>query len=188
MEEHKKYNLIPNSTQLPNILLDKIIPLIPEAEARCLIYICRRTFGFQKESDRISFSQFMEGIKDRRGVVLAYGTGLSRQSVSQGLKNLVRAGVVISTKNSRGNFYKINLEMPVDKVVNLVDQSRRLTKSGLKNRPKSVYLVDTQNQGNKEKPSISKNLGPPVDNRPEFLMLRAALTDKFSLKTTNQKP
>jgi len=187
MEEHKKYNLIPNSTQLPNILLDKIIPLIPEAEARCLIYICRRTFGFQKESDRISFSQFMEGIKDRRGVVLDYGTGLSRQSVSQGLKNLVRAGAVISIKNSKGNFYKINLEMAVDKVVNLVDQSRKLTKSGLKNRPKSVYLVDTQNQGNKEKPSIRGSTDPPVDNRPEFLRLRADLTDKLLLKNTNQK-
>lgn len=77
--------------------------------------------------------------------------------------------------------------MAVDKVVNLVDQSRKLTKSGLKNRPKSVYLVDTQNQGNKEKPSTRQSGDPPVDNRPEFLRLRAGLADRLSLKTTNQK-
>ena len=154
MDEHKTTPLIPNSTQLPNILLDKVIPLIPESEARCLIYICRRTFGFHKESDRISFSQFIDGIKDRRGTVLDYGTGLSRQSVASGLKNLIRAEAISVSKNNRGNFYKINLHMDVDKVVNLIDQSRRLTKSGLKNRPKSVYKLDTQNLGKKEKPSI----------------------------------
>jgi len=164
MEEHK-INLIPNSTQLPNILLDKVVPLIPEAEARCLIYICRRTFGFHKESDRISFSQFIQGIKDRRGNVLDYGTGLSRQSVAQGLRSLVAAELIFVTKNSRGNFYRINLTIDVDKVVKLIDQSRKLTKSVLANRPKQVYLLDTQNLGKKEKSSIRD----PVDNFREKL-------------------
>lgn len=186
MEDHKIQNLIPNSTQLPNLILDKVIPRVPEPEARCLLYICRRTFGFQKESDRISFSQFIEGIRDRRGNILDFGTGLSRQSVSAGLKNLVRAGAIAVIQNSKGNFYKINLNMDVDKVVNVVDQSRKLTKSGLRNRPKAVYDVDTQNQGNKGKPSLGKSNDPPVDNRPEFLRLRAEITDKFSLKI-NQK-
>ncbi len=156
MDDHK-LNLIPNSTQLPNLILDLVIPLIPESEARCLIYICRRTFGFHKESDRISFSQFIEGIKDRRGNVLDYGTGLSRQSVASGLKNLANAQAVIVSKSGKGNFYKINLHMDVEKVVNLIDQSRKLTKISLKNRPKSVYKLDTQNLGKKEKQSIAEN-------------------------------
>ena len=160
MDEKNKHNLIPNSTPLPNIILDKVIPLIPDAEARCLIYICRRTFGFQKESDRISFSQFIGGIKDRRGIVLDYGTGLSRQSVASGLKNLIKAEAIAVSKSNKGNFYKINLHMDVDKVVNLIDQSRKLTKSSLKNRPKSVYELDTQNLGKKEKASIRE----AVDN------------------------
>lgn len=50
--------------------------------------------------------------------------------------------------------------MDVDKVVNLIDQSRKLTKNSLKNRPISVYKVDTQNLGNKEKQSIRD----PVNN------------------------
>lgn len=154
MEEHKTTNLIPNSTQLPNLILDLVIPLIPESEARCLIYICRRTFGFHKGSDRISFSQFMDGIKDRRGNVLDYGTGLSRQAVAVALKNLTQAEAIRVLKSKRGNTYEINLHMDVDKVVNLIDQSRKLTKSSLKNRPRMVYKVDTQNLGKKEKQSI----------------------------------
>lgn len=160
MQENKILNLIPNSTQLPNLILDLVVPLIPESEARCLIYICRRTFGFHKGSDRISFSQFMDGIKDRRGNVLDYGTGLSRQAVAVGLKNLTQSGAVRVMKSKKGNVYEINLHMDVDNVVNLIDQSRKLTKSSLKNRQQSVYKVDTQNLGNKEKQSIRD----PVEN------------------------
>ncbi len=174
MDENKTTPLIPNSTQLPNIILDKVLPLIPESEARCLIYICRRTFGFHKEADRISFSQFMDGIKDRRGNVLDYGTGLSRQSVASGLKNLAKAEAVMVSKNRNGNVYKINLHMDVDKVVNLIDQSRELTKIGLKNRPKAVYKLDTQNLGNKEKSSLRY----PVDN---FKKITRELVSKMSI-------
>ena len=96
----------------------------------------------------------MGGIKDRRGQILDYGTGLSRQAVSVALRTLVSAEAVRVAKSRKGNLYQINLHMDVDKVVNLVDQSRKLTRSGLRNRPKPVYQVDTQNLGNKEKPSI----------------------------------
>jgi hypothetical protein len=85
------------------------------------------------------------------------------------------AGVVLVNKNKGGNFYKINLHMDVDKVVNLVDQSRRLTKSSLKNRPKSVYQVDTQNLGKKEKSSIRD----PVNNLSTDLK---ELTKKMTIK------
>jgi hypothetical protein len=176
--EEQKTPFIPNSTQLPNIILDKVFPLIPEAEARCLIYICRRTFGFHKGTDRISFSQFMDGIKDRRGVVLDYGTGLSRQAVAVALKNLAKADAIKVLKSRSGNIYEINLLMDVDKVVNLVDQSRELTRIGLRNRPKAVYQVDTQNLGKKEKSSISKNSGPPVDN---FAELTRELAHKMTI-------
>jgi len=102
----------------------------------------------------------MDGIKDRRGNVLDYGTGLSRQAVAVGLKNLAQSGAVRVMKSKKGNVYEINLHMDVDNVVNLIDQSRKLTKSSLKNRQRSVYKVDTQNLGNKEKQSIRD----PVEN------------------------
>lgn len=184
-----KKNLIPNSTQIPNVILDILLPRLSASEGKCILYICRRTFGFHKESDRISFSQFVGGIKDRYGKVLDYGTGLVRASVTQALKNLVRAeAVTLVRKTSKGNCYQINLNMDVDKVVQKLDQSRKQTRSSPKNEPKVVQNMDPQNLGNPVKQSIRGSNDPPVDNRPEFLMLRAALTDKFSLKTTNQNP
>lgn len=174
MDEHKTTSFIPNSTQLPNILLDKVIPLIPEAEARCLLYICRRTFGFHKDADRISFSQFMDGIKDRRGNVLDYGAGLARASVAKGLKSLNEAGAISIRGTTKGNYYQINLHMDVEKVVQVVNQSAGRTKSGSGSRPKSVQVVNTQNLGKKEKPSIRD----PVDN---LGVLKRELTQKMSL-------
>ncbi len=173
-------SLIPNSTQLPNILLDKVIPLIPEAEARCLVYICRRTFGFHKEADRISFSQFIEGIKDRRGNVLDYGTGLARASVAKGLKCLAEAGAITIRKSTKGNYYQINLHMDVEKVVQLVNQFKGYAKRGSATRPKSVQLLNTQNLGKKEKPSIRD----PVDN---FSVMTQELVRKMTINKYNHQ-
>jgi len=148
--ENKK--LIPNSTQIPNIILDLLLPDLPEAEARCLLYICRRTYGFHKDEDRISFSQFLNGIKDKKGKVLDKGCGLkARASVCEGLKNLKKAGAIFVRKDSRGNFYKINLEMDTDKVVQEIDRFRKQTASSSRNRPKQVRLLNLQKKGNKEK-------------------------------------
>lgn len=159
MDDHK-LNLIPNSTQIPNVILDLIIPRISEIEGRCLLYICRRTFGFHKESDRISFSQFIDGIKDRRGVVLDYGAGIARSSVAKGLKHLVEAEAIRIRKTTMGNYYQINLHMDVEKVVRLTNQFAGRTENGSWRVPKSVRRANTQNLGNKEKQSIREN----VDN------------------------
>ena len=145
---------MPNTTQLPNIVLDLIIPRLPEAEARCLLYICRRTYGFHREEDKISFTQFINGITSRDGKVLDYGTGLSRQSVSVALKHLAVAGIISVVKSKLTNTYKINLSMNVNEVVKRVDQSRKLTASSLASRPKQVKLLDLQKKGKKEKDGL----------------------------------
>lgn len=136
--------LIPNSTQIPNVILDYIMPRIPLAESMCLLYICRRTFGFHKDEDRISFTQFIDGIKSRDGKVLDNGTGLVRQSVSMALKTLEYSGAIIIGRNTSGNKYKINLDMDVEEVVQKIDQYRKQTAISLKNRPKQVKLLYLQ--------------------------------------------
>ena len=158
--DEQKHNLIPNSSQIPNVILDLVLPRISEAEARCLLYICRRTFGFHKDEDNISFSQFENGIKTSQGRRLDYGTGLSRPSVNAALQNLIKVGVIFVQQRSKGNRYKLNLHMDVDKVVNEINQLRGLTRSGKASLPKVVKQVNTQNLVKKEKPSIRD----PVDN------------------------
>jgi len=136
--------LIPNSTQTPNILSDFLMPNSSDAEWKCVSYICRRTFGFHKDEDRISLSQFIHGLKTRDGKVLDEGTGLSKQSVASALKALAYAGAILVKKDNQGNYYQINLSMDIHKVVKKLDQSRILTASGLKNRPKQGKIFDTQ--------------------------------------------
>lgn len=146
--------LIPNSTQIPNVILDCVNPQLPDPEAKCLMYICRRTFGFHKAQDRISFTQFEKGIKDKDGKQLDYGTGLTRPSVAKALRNLIESGAIKKVESSKGNSYEINLEMECSQVVNRVNQLTALTKSGKPDLPKVVNQVNTQSiretKGNKD--------------------------------------
>jgi hypothetical protein len=140
--------LIPNSTQIPNIVSDFIFPRIPEAEMKCFFYICRRTFGFHKEMDRISLTQFIEGLhnKDKK---FDLGTGLARASVVSALKNLVNSGLVEVVKTRAGNYYKINLlifdnQDPIktaDQVIKKLLESREKSKTEQKNKPKQRRLL-----------------------------------------------
>jgi len=126
MLEVKRRLLIPNTTQVPNLILDLVIPRISEGEARCLLYICRRTLGFHKEEDRISFSQFENGIKSSQGRILDFGTGLSRPAINRALRNLRAAGAICIQQRTRGNRYSLNLNIDVEKVVNEVNRLRTL--------------------------------------------------------------
>lgn len=146
--------LIPNSTQIPNIILDFITPNISEAECKCLLYICRRTYGFRKELDRISLSQFVDGIKNKDGFVLDSGSGITRPAVVEALRNLIGSGLVEVIRTGRGNYYKINLNLNIEnkadnEVVKKVNQLRKLTKSSKASKPKQVKLLNLQKKGNK---------------------------------------
>ena len=142
--------LIPNSTQIPNVLLDIIIPQANESEAKCLLYICRRTYGFHKERDRISYSQFIDGIKNKDGKRLDHGAGVARASVNIALKNLTASGLIKMIPTKAGNFYEINIDLDdFEVVVQNLNQFRIKTKSGSENRPKQVHLLNLQKKGNK---------------------------------------
>lgn len=147
--------LKPNSTQVPNVILDKLMYRLPDAEFRVVIYICRRTYGFQRESDQISFSQFVDGIVKRDGTRLDGGCGLSKMSVSKALNSLVEWGLIIKQENSKGNIYKINLDVDLLQVVKLLDRSTTYTKSGKGTIPEVVKVVDTQKKVSKESQNLS---------------------------------
>ena len=80
----------PTTTDTPNDLFDVILPRIDSlAELKCVLYVIRRTFGFDKRMDRISLSQFEDGIVTRTGKRLDFGTGLTRRSIINGLRKAV---------------------------------------------------------------------------------------------------
>ena len=82
----------------------------------------------------------------------------------EALKNLKGSGLVIVTKDNRGNHYELNSELLGDKyvenvVVKKINQLRKLTRIGKESKPKQVKIFNLQYKGNKgNKDSIIKNL------------------------------
>jgi hypothetical protein len=108
--------LIPNSTQIPDIILDHWMADLSGAELKVLLYVARRTYGFGKESDNISLNQMAEGIKRRDGSSLDHGTGLSRSGVKSACNGLIQRGLLVRVNNrSEGgqeceeSTYRLNL-------------------------------------------------------------------------------
>jgi Bacteriophage replication protein O len=84
----------PNTTQIPNEVFDTLMPHLSGGELKVLLYICRRTFGFRKDSDSISLTQIAHGITTKAGRVLDQGTGLSKRQVQRALRVLESRNVI----------------------------------------------------------------------------------------------
>lgn len=137
----------PNHTQIPNDYLDMFMPHLTGAEWKCLCYIARRTFGFQKRADQIAFSQFENGITTKDGKVLDYGTGLSRPKISESLQRLIEVGLLESKDKGNSKEYLLVKKLNQSEVV------KKLNQTGKESLPKVVKKLNIQK---KEKESIQK--------------------------------
>jgi hypothetical protein len=88
----------PTTTPVPDEVFDVLMPQLSGAELKVLLYICRRTFGFKKESDSISLHQIAHGITTRDGRVLDGGTGLCIPSVTAAVQSLEEKGIIVREK------------------------------------------------------------------------------------------
>lgn len=85
----------PRYTQVPDEIFDELLPDLTGAELKTLMYVVRRTFGFKKDSDHISLSQLVSGIKTKDGRILDRGTGLHKDSVIAATRSLTKKGILI---------------------------------------------------------------------------------------------
>jgi phage replication O-like protein O len=105
----------PNTTQIPNEVFDTLMPHLSGGELKVLLYICRRTFGFRKDSDSISLTQIAHGITTKAGRVLDQGTGLSKRHVINALKVLEKRNIITVTRKvdetglNEVNTYSLNM-------------------------------------------------------------------------------
>lgn len=98
--------LIPNTCQVPNVVLDKVIPRLPAGAVRVLLAIVRFTYGFGKASDRISYGQ------------LSKATRLSRRQVIHAVKALGNLINVVQGAKGRGaNEYSLNLNIATGRLL-----------------------------------------------------------------------
>jgi hypothetical protein len=90
----------PNTTPVPDVLFDELLLRLDNAELRVLLYIIRRTYGFKRSTDDIAISQMVDGIRKKDGTVLDRGTGMSKGSVTRGLRGLLEKGVIVARRNT----------------------------------------------------------------------------------------
>ncbi|MCD6352498.1 MAG: replication protein [Armatimonadetes bacterium] len=105
----------PHYTQVPDEAFDELMARLTPAEFKVMMYIIRRTFGFKKNSDAISLSQLVSGLRTRDGRVLDHGTGLSKSGVVKAIKGLLRKNVIRAVRRPTGphtyeaTLYALNL-------------------------------------------------------------------------------
>ena len=102
----------PNYTQIPNVYFDEIMQTLNQTENIVFLVIMRKTFGWHKKRDKISYSQIMSlsGIK-------------SRTTVSTALKGLLEKGLIETQKAGQLISYTVSINEPVQKI----DQSKFCT-------------------------------------------------------------
>ena len=88
----------PSYTQVPDQLFDELLPILSGGELKVLLYVCRRTFGFKRESDNISLNQMLNGITKEDGTQLDRGAGLSRATLLRALKSLQDKEILIAER------------------------------------------------------------------------------------------
>lgn len=90
----------PSYTQVPDQLFDELLPILSGGELKVLLYVCRRTFGFKRESDNISLNQMLNGITKGDGTQLDLGVGLSRPTLLRALKSLQEKDILIAERQA----------------------------------------------------------------------------------------
>lgn len=151
----------PNYTQLPNVVLDSAKDL-KEGELRVMLLMCRETFGWHRDTARLSITriQTLTGMS-RQGVVTALDLLMEREWISR------------SDPTQSGYLYMLSVnevDTPNEQVVNLVDQQ-------------VVNLVDPSKESIKEKNSVSKDtvLAPKIDYDALLTAIPVALKVKGTL-------
>jgi len=142
----------PRYTQTPNLFLDEHLPEMGHAETKVVLAVIRKTFGWHKDEDRISVSQFEEL------------TGLSRQGVQNGIKDAMQRGVLGRVEEGQGYRYYLvvnEVEHPDDEVCNEVERGMQRSRTEVCNE------VETQKKGKETNPKESERAPAREDEQSE---------------------
>ncbi len=96
----------PTTTATPDEIFEEWVHVLRHAELLALLYVVRRTLGFKKVEDSISYTQFLDGITTREGKVLDRGCGIkSRGTLAAALRRLEELRLIRSYKaqDARGD-------------------------------------------------------------------------------------
>lgn len=153
MENHKFRGFrSPNTTPIPDELFDELMADLSGAELKVLLYICRRTFGFKKESDNISLNQMLRGITKKDNTRLDGGVGLSKPTLLRALRTLIQKKIILAEQRvseEKGNEptnYRLHLFDPLGKKMNQGEDQKFTKPLVKKNHPQDTVLQQTGRQ------------------------------------------
>ena len=92
-----------NWSKLPHVLIDCLADISSQAELKVVLYILRHTWGFSEFGvpKRITLDEFQCGRKQRDGSRIDAGTGLSRNSVRDGIQRAIADGFIVQIPDER---------------------------------------------------------------------------------------
>lgn len=147
------------------------------SEFKVLWYILRHTYGWQKNSDFISYNQFKYGIKRKDGKWADKGTGLSFPSIKKAIDGLIEKGFIEAEKkrNKEGR-QGITQYRPRLKKIESGNPRLKKAESIKLNQETLVTIVNSQQSLNNNK-EVSDPGGP----------LAKILLKKFRLRETEKE-
>ena len=140
---------IPNAFQIPNSVIDELLAKLTCAELKCYLFVVRKTKGWNKESDSISVSQFMEV------------TGLSNRSVITACESLVEMGLLERSGGERKlNTYSVKAFdfSETGEKSSSVKSGENFSETGEKSSSDLVKKVHTQNNNKNTIQNTNTNL------------------------------
>lgn len=82
--------------------LNGYMDILSGNEFKVLAYIVRKTWGFNKVEDKISYSQFLNGIVNKDGIKIFSGLGISEDTLARSLNKLKEKGFIDITGTGQG--------------------------------------------------------------------------------------
>ncbi len=160
----------PNYTMVPDQLFDELLASLSGNEVKVLLYITRRTFGFKRDSDNISLSQMLHGIRTADSRVLDRGVGMSKPTLLKALQSLKEQNIIVARQRrsaERGDeatSYSLNVcpntaDLPRPKNT-ATSGSTELTVAGGKEASHPVVKIFDQGGGQESLPPRGKNSLP----------------------------
>lgn len=145
-------------SKIPNWIFDDVMPRCDSSEWRVVCAVARQTFGWDKEADEISISQFEKL------------TGMSRATVVKAVKAALDHGFLVREKQGRSHVYRVSIGLE-SKPIDDADEFRNYTDNSLDSKP--IDSLDSKHTKervkDKERKKIEPEPGHPVWQMPEPL-------------------
>lgn len=102
--------VFPQFTQVPDDLIDAEMAGMAAGELKVVLYVCRRTFGFRRDSAEISLSQMEHGLVVD-GERVDRGTGMSRRQLIRAIRSLRDRGfIVVEGGHGKRSTYRLRAQ------------------------------------------------------------------------------